>query len=432
MSTLSRRLLICLTAVFLSLATTISAQETTETVSISTELQSAETDQQVLSILMVPLTSEELAEVANAWQGIVHAQMDEIANINLKVLTASATEIDALRTQLSTMTTEQFALQRKYQSVLKAWGRKGGAAEDLESHENYLIGLKESSLQTTDSITLLRTAGNWMIARDGGLGILIKIGTLIVAVWVLAFVAKFIRRVTQRGLEKIPHLSNLLKAFILTVVYWLAFAIGIMVVLAAFGVNVGPLFALLGGLSFILAFALQDTLGNLASGLMIMILKPFDTDDYIHTAGTSGIVVEMSIISTKIRTFDNQIIVIPNSKIWGDVITNVNASDTRRVDMVFGIAYSDSADHAIGILKKLLEDNKLVLKDPAADVFVGELADSSVNIFCRSWVKTEDYWTVYWDMLARAKTTFEAEGISIPFPQRDIHVHQITADASDK
>jgi len=143
-------------------------------------------------------------------------------------------------------------------------------------------------------------------------------------------------------------------------------------------------------------------------------------------SGTSGVVDNVSVIATTIRTFDNQIIMVPNSKVWGDVITNVNAASERRVDLVFGIGYTDSAPKAIDILTKLIEQNELCLTDPAPSIFVGELADSSVNIFCRPWVKTADYWTVYWDLLSQAKDQFDAEGISIPFPQRDVHVYQVT------
>jgi small conductance mechanosensitive channel len=214
----------------------------------------------------------------------------------------------------------------------------------------------------------------------------------------------------------------MLKRFIATTVYWVVFVLGILVVLALFGVNVTPLFAVLGGLSFILGFALQETLGNLASGLMIMVLKPFDTGDYIQVGGSSGFVDEMSVVSTKIRTFDNQIIVVPNSKIWGDVITNVSASEERRVDLVFGIAYSDNAAQAIDVLKDLVAQHALCLKTPEPEVFVGELGDNSVNIFCRPWSKSDDYWTVYWDLTGQAKERFDEEGISIPFPQRDVHL----------
>ncbi len=191
-----------------------------------------------------------------------------------------------------------------------------------------------------------------------------------------------------------------------------------------FGVNITPIFAVLGGLSFILGFALQDTLGNMASGLMIMILKPFDKGDYIQVGGSSGFVDEMSVVSTRIRTFDNQIIVVPNAKNWGDVITNVSASPERRVNLVFGIGYADDAALAISVLKDLVAEHAKTLKEPTAEVFVGELADSSVNIFCRPWCRSEDYWTVYWDLTGQAKERFDSEGISIPFPQRDVHLIQ--------
>ncbi len=171
-----------------------------------------------------------------------------------------------------------------------------------------------------------------------------------------------------------------------------------------------------------MGFALQEVLGNLASGLMLMILKPFDMGDFIHAAGTAGIVDDMSVVSTKIRTFDNQIIVVPNSKIWGDVITNVNASKRRRVDLVFGIAYSDNAAKAIEVLTRLVKADSRCLADPEPAIFVGELGESSVNIFCRPWVMTEDYWDVFWGLTGQAKELFDEVGISIPFPQRDVHL----------
>ena len=164
------------------------------------------------------------------------------------------------------------------------------------------------------------------------------------------------------------------------------------------------------------------TIGNLASGLMMMILKPFDTGDTVRVAGVSGQVDEMSVVSAQIRTFDNQIVTIPNSIIWGDVITNVSASETRRVDLVFCISYSDSATHAIRVLNELVSENEHCLGIPSPQIFVGELGESSVNIYCRPWVQREDYWEVFWGLTGTAKERFDAEGITIPFPQRDIHV----------
>lgn len=433
MSQFFKRALMALVAAACLITAPVIAQEKEAPAPVSkfvAEIQAPDIDLESLEILMVPLTAPELSDVAKAWQENLRAELEKIALLNVAIAKADLGDAEKLRDELSQRTLTVADLQANYDAVLVSWETKGATIEELEAHKSYLLGLKAGSIQNYDPVTLLRSAGNWLISPDGGLAIIKRIVFLVLAIWAMSYVAKFIRRLANNALTKIPTLSRLLKSFILTAVYWVTFAIGIMIVLAMTGVNIGPLFAVFGGLSFVLAFALQDTLGNLASGLMIMVLKPFDTDDFIHTAGTSGVVVDMTIISTKVRTFDNQMIVIPNSKIWGDVITNVNASTTRRVDMVFGIAYSDNIDHAIATLTKLTDKHSLILKDPVTEIFVGELGDSSVNIFCRAWVKTEDYWTVYWEMLAAAKARFDEEGISIPFPQRDVHLHQVTSEAT--
>jgi small conductance mechanosensitive channel len=309
---------------------------------------------------------------------------------------------------------------------LDEWERKGGAAEENTSHRAYISALKSQTLRTIDIKTIFKLVIDWLLSVDGGLFALAKIATILVAGFVLLFAARFVRKVASRALSRVSNISTLLINFLLGVVYWLTLGLGLMVVLALLGINVTPIFAIVGGLSFILGFALQDTLGNIASGLMIMVLKPFDTGDSIETAGVSGFVDNMTIISTTIRTFDNQIIVVPNSKIWGDVITNVSAADTRRVDLVFGIGYSDNIEEAKRVLAIAVSEHPLCLKEPDAEIFVGELGDSSVNLFCRPWVKTPDYWNVYWDLTGEVKERFDVAGISIPFPQRDVHL--ITPD----
>ena len=375
-----------------------------------------------LEILLVPLTAEELSDVAGSWQGYVRSQLEDVAQINLQLRSASGEQEASLRSQLSSLSESGSDFLNNYRLVLEAWTLKGAKAEDLEPHTDYILALKAGALKTTDLQTLFQNAWTWLFSWDGGVGVLMAALGVLLAVWAMMFIARMVRRITERGLGKIPTISRMLKRFIATTVYWVVFVLGILVVLALFGVNVTPLFAVLGGLSFILGFALQETLGNLASGLMIMVLKPFDTGDYIQVGGSSGFVDEMSVVSTKIRTFDNQIIVVPNSKIWGDVITNVSASEERRVDLVFGIAYSDNAAQAIDVLKDLVAQHALCLKTPEPEVFVGELGDNSVNIFCRPWSKSDDYWTVYWDLTGQAKERFDEEGISIPFPQRDVHL----------
>jgi small conductance mechanosensitive channel len=199
--------------------------------------------------------------------------------------------------------------------------------------------------------------------------------------------------------------------------------LGILIALSQVGVSLGPALAGLGVAGFIVGFALQDTLGNFAAGGMILIYRPYDVDDLIEVAGVSGLVKKMTLVSTTIATFDNQILVIPNSKIWGDVIRNVTAQKLRRVDLQFGIAYGDDIEHAERVLRDVVESHELVLRSPEVMIKLHTLGDSSMNFIVRPWVRTADYWSVYWDITREVKLRFDKEGISIPFPQRDIHIY---------
>jgi small conductance mechanosensitive channel len=220
------------------------------------------------------------------------------------------------------------------------------------------------------------------------------------------------------------EMSTLLKDVLVSVCGGTVMVIGVLIALSQVGISLGPMLAGLGVAGFVVGFALQDTLGNFAAGGMILIYRPYDVDDFIEVAGASGLVKKMSLVSTTITTFDNQTLVIPNSKIWGDVIKNVTAQKVRRVDLVFGIGYSDDIPQAERVLAKVLEDHEMILSKPEPLIKVHELGDSSVNFAVRPWVKTEDYWDVYWDLTREVKLRFDQEGISIPFPQRDVHFYK--------
>ena len=160
---------------------------------------------------------------------------------------------------------------------------------------------------------------------------------------------------------------------------------------------------------------------------MIMLNRPFDEGDYVDVGGTAGTVKSVSIVATTVTTPDNQVIVIPNKNVWGNVITNVTASATRRIDLVFGIGYGDDIPTAMRVMQETVTAHPLVLSDPQPVIRVHELADSSGSFICRPWTKTVYYWTVYWDLMQQMKENFDAAGVSIPFPQRDVHLHQVPA-----
>jgi len=217
-------------------------------------------------------------------------------------------------------------------------------------------------------------------------------------------------------------LSSLLKDILASVSSGTVMVIGILMALSQIGISLGPMLAGLGVAGFVVGFALQDSLANFAAGSMILIYRPYDVDDFVEVAGASGLVKKMSLVSTTITTFDNQTLVVPNNKIWGDVIKNVTAQKVRRVDLEFGIGYSDDIEHTERVLEDILDKNEMVLKKPEPMIKLHTLADSSVNFVVRPWVETDDYWDAYWDITREVKMRFDREGISIPFPQRDVHL----------
>jgi len=245
---------------------------------------------------------------------------------------------------------------------------------------------------------------------------------------VIIFFFRAVSRLARRGIRAAcerpgVRLSTLLKDTLESIVGGAVMAIGILMALSQIGIALGPMLAGLGVAGFIVGFALQDTLGNFASGAMILLYRPYDVDDFVEVAGAVGFVKKMSLVSTTIATVDNQVLVVPNSKIWGDVIKNVTAQKVRRVDMLFGIGYGDDIAKAEQLLQSIVDSHEKVLKKPEANIKVHELGDSSVNLIVRPWTRTEDYWTVYWDITREAKLRFDQEGITIPFPQRDVHVY---------
>jgi small conductance mechanosensitive channel len=177
-------------------------------------------------------------------------------------------------------------------------------------------------------------------------------------------------------------------------------------------------------ISSAIGLALQGTLSNVASGVMLLTLRPFKLGDFIVAGGTSGVVDEISVFTTTLHTPDNVFTMVPNSSIWGSEIKNFSRNATRRNDMVFGIGYSDDIDKAMDVLNRILEEDERVLKDPAPTVAVSELGDSSVDFVVRPWCTREDYWALRFDITKKVKQTFDNEGISIPFPQRDVHLFE--------
>ncbi|MEM1236544.1 MAG: mechanosensitive ion channel family protein [Pseudomonadota bacterium] len=377
-----------------------------------------------LNLRVLPLTAEELSALSATWQGIAQESMNQVIGTQIQILDANGSEADALRRTAIDQTNERNAVFDRFGAVVSALESKGGDPAEVATYQSYLNVAAIQAAQTSDLQTLVLRTVDWLVSPEGGIQLATRILVVAASLYAIILVAKFIRGWVRRALNRTTSLSKLLQSFILRTIYWVTVAVGLMIVLSALGVNITPLFAVVGGASFIIAFAMQDTLSNLAAGLMIMVNRPFDEGDYVTLAGVSGTVSNVSVVSTTVTTPDNQVIVVPNSKVWGDVITNVTASDTRRVDMVFGIGYDDSIPHAQEVLEKVVKAHPAVLQDPEPMIEVSALGASSVDFVVRPWTKVEDYWTVYWDLHKEIKLAFDANGITIPYPQTEMTIKQ--------
>ena len=340
-----------------------------------------------------------------------------------------------LTAQLNLAVNRVTAIAASMQNVL---GELDALGEDT-------TGFREQLVVTTGAITTdvldTRLLGE-LVTRwsEQGLDYVINegpdllIGVIVfLIVLLIAFkLSRIARRMMERGLKRSRlKLSELLKRMIISTAGNLVLFLGVLFALAQIGISLGPLLAGLGIAGFIIGFALQDSLSNFASGMMILFYRPYDVGDVVELNGMAGKVEQMSLVNTTIHTFDNQRIIMPNAMIWGGIIKNVTAQKIRRVDMVFGISYTDDIDTAQQILSDIVTGHKLVLREPEAVIRMHELADSSVNFIVRPWTNTEDYWNVYWDIMRDVKLRFDKEGISIPFPQRDVHVIPAPAQLTD-
>ena len=256
-----------------------------------------------------------------------------------------------------------------------------------------------------------------VFATTYGLKVVGAILILILGRFFAGVARKIVRRMAQRS-----NLDAAVGSFLSSLAYFLIIVFAVIAALAKFGMQTASFVAVLGAAGFAIGFALQGSLANFAAGVMILVFRPFKIGDLIEAAGVLGIVQEIRLFNTVLSTLDNVKIIVPNGKIYGDVIKNISGYDTRRVDLVFGIGYSSSIPKAHDVIRSILKEDTRILPEPETQIAVSELADSSVNFIVRPWVKSGDYWAVKFDLTRKVKEAFDSQGIEIPFPQRVVHM----------
>ncbi len=261
---------------------------------------------------------------------------------------------------------------------------------------------------------------------EGVVAITIEYGVDIVGAIVLLIigwtVAGWARRGVRHALERVPRMDETLKPFLAKLVWYVIMAFVLVAVLSQFGVQTTSVIAILGAAGLAIGLALQGTLANVASGVMLLFLRPFNIGDYVDAGGIAGTVVEIGLFNTEIKTSKGLCLIVPNKIIWESPITNFSRNPTRRFDITVGISYGDDVNGATDLLMGLLTGDERILDDPEPLAVVEELGDSAVIINLRAWTRAEDFWAAVWDLKKAIKVEFEVAGYSIPFPQRDIHI----------
>ena len=411
---------------------------------VALEAKREDLTQRVLAIYDALLVNLELSESLDVDVAEQRAYLDEALPSGAESLSVSLEDslgrVKRLKAQLNVLPEDAdlaAGLKVAEERVTRLAGTLSHVVGLLDKLELDNAAYKEQLIAVTGAVTtdifdidvLQGLLGRWF----GGIGdwfvdnlpqLLFSLLLFALVIWLAMILSRLTRRLVTEALKRSNlGLSRLLKRMIISTAANIVLLVGILFGLAQIGISVGPLLAGLGIAGFIVGFALQDTLGNFASGMMILLYRPYDVGDLIEAGGVFGKVSHMSLVNTTILTVDNQTLVMPNTKIWGDVIKNVTAQKIRRVDMVFGIGYSDDIPKAEKVLTEIIESHDMVLEDPEPVVKLHTLNESSVDFIVRPWVKTDDYWDVYWDVTRAVKMRFDEDGISIPFPQRDVHFY---------
>lgn len=390
------------------------------------------TDQ--LEILLKPLAQDQVQAEADAWYGLLQEKAQEISDLEYDIQLreeeiggAVDSEKEKNVVAVTELQTEQSSLVSRLGTVLDSLEAKGGDPTLYRQYSDAVSGL-EFSITDTEGLGLRFTT--WLQSEEGGIkwGLnLLKFGGILIAA---AVVAPRAGKIVDSALARIDNISTLFRGFIVMVVNRSILVVGGLLALASIGVNLGPILAVVGGASFVLAFALQSNLGNFASGLMLLVNKPFDVGDEVKIGGYWAFVDSISLASTKLKDFNGSLITLPNNSVWGGDIINYTHNDTRKVALSINVKFEENIDKIQSIWLDICNLHPDVLKDPAPSIFAWNSSfDYYLPIGLKAWVPTSKHWGVYTDLLKQLQTRLDQAGIELVSPVQDRRIAQLPTDA---
>jgi small conductance mechanosensitive channel len=367
----------------------------------------------------------ELTQAAEVTHAALRRSVEELAAFDSK----AGAELDApgkaRREAASAFRTLLVDSQRRNIAIMDEYG-----LDTVQLRQDLITTTGEVSQEILDARVLGGLLGEWKTsslrwASENASAALFRVFSIALVLVATGLLARLARGLVRRGFMRAKvHASTLASEFFVAATARVIWLLGFVVAAGQLGIEIAPLLAGLGIAGFVAGFALQDTLSNFAAGMMILVYRPFDVGDVIEAGGVTGAVQTMTLVYTSVLTPDNQMLIIPNNKIWGGVIRNVTRQSERRVDLEFNISYRDDIAHAERLLSTILAENPRVLREPAPVVRLHELGESSAKFVVRPWVKTADYWDAYWEITREVKHRFDLEGLSVPFPRRELHIYE--------
>lgn len=301
----------------------------------------------------------------------------------------------------------------KLSLILDEWQLKGGDPEKIEEYRTYVLAVVRDSLRAASFSGLWKLMGEWLISPSGGIQVIQRIAIFIVAFMALAVFAYIVSILVRAILVRVKSVSKLMERFLSLAAFWLILVVGFAFILVSFGLSLGPILAIMGGASFVIAFALQETLGNFAAGLMILIYRPFDRGERITAANVDGHVRDVNLTSTMLITPDYQLVTIPNSKVWNDVIFNATQLGRRRIDLDFVIESPEQALSMMGSLPDILNSHPDVMADPGLELYIADYTGRGATLQVRPWVESTRYWPARRSITQQLMQHFAKEEIQL-------------------
>ena len=351
-------------------------------------------------------TEEELAIALEDAEDV-----EELAEIK----TAVAEIKTAVLENINELQPERSALIDRLRVVLDELDAKGG---DTESYRLFMSAGSGLTIDATDSSAAWTIIVGWLSSNEGGLKWARNVASLLLVLLGFWLLSRIVGKALQRAIKHSERISDLLGDFVVQTVRRIILLIGAIEAISLFGIDIGPLMALIGATGLVVAFALQNSLSNFASGILILLYRPFDVGDGVEVAGVAGRVESMTLVSTKIRAWDNKTMLVPNNAVWDGIITNATGTKLRRVDVQIGVAAGDDVALAQKIIQRIVQDHELMLKDPEPVLQLHEVSDSAVTLICGPWARSEDYWTVYWDLVRLVRERFADSDLTLQFVRR--------------